>query len=142
MMAGFSVTDPSRPGGKGKPTGPGTGPEATPTPEDEQVRAAGTHAPPPLFGPKLSAKEGTRVKDHAPVNRKKEQICIPNACWRKCQSPNCTRAHESLGKWATLDWSVQLLVVRNHGLASGKRLSEGRRGEGKSHRGPCCARVV
>lgn len=74
---------------------------------------------PKLNGPPLTGKEGARSLDHRPKKRKTgKYLCWDFMSHRGCKVPSCPHAHVSPPKWDSLDWSVQLQLLRRGGLKS------------------------
>ena len=82
--------------------------DKTPKPKD----------PPKLLGNSLTGKEGARSLDHRPKDKKTgKYVCWDHITHRGCSAPNCPHAHlKQPPKWDTLDWSVQLQLLRRGGL--------------------------
>ena len=81
----------------------------------------------PLFGPALSGKEAARSLDHRPKDRKKadKYLCWDYITHRGCNRPTaCPHAHSPGPKWDSLDWTVQLQLLRRGGLKSNPKLTE------------------
>lgn len=74
---------------------------------------------PKLHGPPLTGKEGARSLDHRPKERKTgKYLCWDFISQRGCKVPSCPHAHVSPPKWDSLDWSVQLQLLRRGGVKS------------------------
>ena len=77
--------------------------------------------PPKLLGPSLTTKEASRALDHRPKSRETGAfLCWDHISHRGCsQGEKCPHAHPSnsqIPTWSSLDWSVQLQLLRRQGL--------------------------
>ena len=83
--------------------------------------------PKPLLGPQLTNKEAARALDHRPKERKgSKYLCWDFMCHRGCVKPGaCPHAHGPLPKWESMDWTVQLQLLRRGGLKNQPALDEG-----------------
>ena len=79
-----------------------------------------------LLGPPLTNKEAARALDHRPKERKGARyLCWDHMCHRGCAKPSsCPHAHLTAPKWESLDWAVQLQMIRRGRLRSKPRLTE------------------
>ena len=96
-------------------------------PEAKVGKGAEQNLNKPLFGPALSGKEAARSLDHRPKDRKKadKYLCWDYITHRGCNRPNaCPHAHSPGPKWDSLDWTVQLQLLRRGGLKSNTKLTE------------------
>ena len=109
-----------RAGGEEQEVAPIEGPEAaTPRPDPKVGKTALKPDSPKLHGPPLSGKEGARSLDHRPKERKTgKYLCWDHISHRGCKMASCPHAHVSPPKWDSLDWSVQLQILRRGGLKS------------------------
>ena len=87
----------------------------------KQGELAGTPAVPKLQGPPLTAKEASRALDHRPKAREGGgYLCWDHMSHRGCHlGTKCPHAHPSASQipaWNSLDWSVQLQLLRRGGL--------------------------
>ena len=82
--------------------------------------------PKPLLGPQLTGKEAARALDHRPKERKgAKYLCWDHMCHRGCIKPSaCPHSHGPSPKWESVDWSVQLQLLRRGGLKGGPVLTE------------------
>lgn len=73
---------------------------------------------PKLLGSPLTGKEGARSLDHRPKDKKSgKYLCWDGMTHRGCNVTGCPHAHPKYPpKWDTLDWSVQLQLLRRGGL--------------------------
>ena len=81
----------------------------------------------PLLGPSLTGKEAARALDHRPKDKKHadKYLCWDHMTHRGCPKPSsCPHSHAGVPRWESLDWSVQLQLLRRGGLKSGAQLSE------------------
>ena len=109
-----------RAAGEEQEVAPIEGPEAaTPRPDPKVGKTALKPDSPKLHGPPLSGKEGARSLDHRPKERKTgKYLCWDHISHRGCKMASCPHAHVSPPKWDSLDWSVQLQILRRGGLKS------------------------
>eukprot|EP00435_Cladocopium_sp_Y103_P015205 s4477_g3.t1 len=93
-------------------------PKTGKTPDGQQLK--------PLMGPPLSNKEAARALDHRPKDKKgAKYICWDHISHRNCLKPNsCPHSHGPGPKWESLDWSVQLQILRRGGLKSQAKITE------------------
>lgn len=74
---------------------------------------------PKLLGPALTGKEGARALDHRPKDKKTGKfLCWDNITHRGCKASACVHYHGPAPKWDSMDWSVQLQLLRRGGLKS------------------------
>lgn len=77
-----------------------------------------------LLGPQLSGREGARSLDHRPKERKSgKYLCWDHATHRGCKGTGCPHSHAALPKWDSLDWSVQMQLLRRGGLKGRPQIS-------------------
>ena len=81
----------------------------------------------PLMGPPLTTKEAARALDHRPKERKgAKYLCWDYMSHRGCNKPQaCPHSHGPAPKWESLDWSVQLQLLRRGGFKAKARITEG-----------------
>ena len=80
---------------------------------------------PKLMGEPLTGREGARSLDHRPKDRKSgKYLCWDYITHRGCSSPSCPHAHAPAPKWNTLDYSVQLQLLRRGGLKDRGKLTK------------------
>lgn len=107
----------------------GTEAEARPDPKAGRAgKGSGKDAAaaPKLLGPSLTAKEGARSLDHRPKDKKSgKYICWDYLSNRGCSVPNCPHHHsKDVPKFDTMDWSIQLQILRRGGLRDRAQLNE------------------
>lgn len=103
------------------PTG---GSEALQSRPDPRVGKGTGKDGPKLLGPALTGKEGARALDHRPKDRKSGKfLCWDNITHRGCKAASCVHHHGPAPKWSSMDWSVQLQLLRRGGLKGKPALS-------------------
>lgn len=85
----------------------------------------------PLMGPPLTMKEAARALDHRPKEKKgAKYLCWDHMSHRGCNKPQaCPHSHGPAPKWESLDWSVQLQLLRRGGFRTKARITEGQASE-------------
>ncbi|CAK9023326.1 unnamed protein product [Durusdinium trenchii] len=80
----------------------------------------------PFIGPPLTNKEAARALDHRPKEKMGARyLCWDHMCHKGCARPGtCPHAHGTAPKWESLDWAVQMQLIRRGGLRSKARLTE------------------
>ena len=105
-------------------TGQDPGTEALiPRPEPRVGKGAGKDSP-KLLGPALTGKEGARALDHRPKDKKSGKfLCWDHITHRGCKAGTCVHYHGNAPKWESMDWTVQLQLLRRGGLKNRPNLS-------------------
>ena len=105
----------------------GEGPEASISRPGPKAGKS-VEAPPtkPLLGTVLTSKEAARALDHRPKDKKGiRYLCWDYLTHRGCNRPStCPHSHAAAPKWETIDWSVQLQLLRRGGLKGSPSLTE------------------
>ena len=102
----------------------------------EGVKAGGQTAPKPgapqkevgqLLGSPLTQKEVSRSMDHRPKDRTGKYLCWDHFSHRKCvKGKDCPHSHTgSAPRWDTLDWSIQMQLLRRGGHPARAKLKAG-----------------
>ena len=95
----------------------------TSRPDPKVGKGAGKDGP-KLLGPALTGKEGARALDHRPKDKKTGKfLCWDNITHRGCKASACVHYHGPAPKWDSMDWSVQLQLLRRGGLKNKPALS-------------------
>eukprot|EP00438_Fugacium_kawagutii_P001653 Skav236324 [mRNA] locus=scaffold97:181652:191974:+ [translate_table: standard] len=104
----------------------GEGPEASESRPGPKLGKTDGSASKGLLGPPLTNKEAARALDHRPKEKKGARyLCWDHMCHRGCAKPSaCPHAHLTAPKWESLDWAVQLQMIRRGGLRSRPKLTE------------------
>ena len=104
----------------------GTEAESRPDPKVGKGAKATVKEMPKLMGPSLTAKEGARSLDHRPKDKKSgKYICWDHLTHRGCHLQNCPHFHlKDVPKFDTMDWSIQLQLLRRGGLRDRAPLNE------------------
>ncbi|CAL1147366.1 unnamed protein product [Cladocopium goreaui] len=73
--------------------------------------------PAPLLGNALTSKEAGRSMDHRPKDKDGKYLCWDYFSHRKCnKGKDCPHSHHgNAPRWDTLDWSVQMQLLRRGG---------------------------
>eukprot|EP00438_Fugacium_kawagutii_P016374 Skav203835 [mRNA] locus=scaffold4932:42892:55316:- [translate_table: standard] len=108
----------------------GEGPEAWESRPGPKTGKAETQAK-ALLGPPLTNKEAARALDHRPKEKKgAKYLCWDNMCHRGCARPSaCPHSHGPAPRWESMDWSVQLQLIRRGGLKGKAKLTEAQASE-------------
>ncbi|CAE7766394.1 rnf213a [Symbiodinium sp. CCMP2592] len=112
-----------RAAGEGDATEARTEPGVPPPPKGGRAggEAADKAAPPKLLGPSLTPKEAARSLDHRPKDQQGQYLCWDFLTHRGCNKGNgCPHSHKAAPKWTTLDYTVQLQLLRRGGLKGSK----------------------
>ncbi|CAK9112089.1 Uncharacterized protein SCF082_LOCUS51984, partial [Durusdinium trenchii] len=117
-------------GGGGRAAGGGEQAEARTEPGDAPAPprggragsdAAGGAGPPKLLGPGLTPKEASRSLDHRPKDQQGQYLCWDYLGHRGCNKGSaCPHSHKAIPKWTSLDYTVQLQLLRRGGLRNSK----------------------
>lgn len=92
-------------------------------PDPRVGKGAGKDGP-KLLGPALTGKEGARALDRRPKDKKTGKfLCWDNITHRGCKAAACVHYHGPAPKWDSMDWSVQLQLLRRGGLKNKPSLS-------------------
>ena len=102
----------------------------------EGAKTGGQNAPKPssppkevtqLLGSPLTSKEVSRSMDHRPKDRAGKYLCWDHFSHRKCaKGKDCPHSHSGgVPKWDTLDWSIQMQLLRRGGHPARAKLKAG-----------------
>ena len=99
------------------------------------AKAGNQHTPKPnapkevgqLLGSPLTPKEVSRSMDHRPKDRTGKYLCWDHFSHRKCaKGKDCPHSHVGgAPKWDTLDWSIQMQLLRRGGHPARAKLKAG-----------------
>ena len=108
------------------PKSGGTEADIRPEPKGGKAGKSGVKDMAKLLGPQLTAKEGARSLDHRPKDKKSgKYICWDHLSNRGCTLQNCPHFHaKDVPKFDTMDWSIQLQILRRGGLRDRTQLTE------------------
>ena len=94
-----------------------------PRPDPRIGKGSGKDGP-KLLGPALTGKEGARALDHRPKDKKSGKfLCWDHITHRGCKAGTCVHYHGSAPKWESMDWTVQLQLLRRGGLKNKPNLN-------------------
>ena len=105
--------------------GPDKAQPAAPNPRNSRAGSKGSapgagtavKEPAPLLGNALTSKEAGRSMDHRPKDKDGKYLCWDHFSHRKCnKGKDCPHSHHgNAPRWDTLDWSVQMQLLRRGG---------------------------